>query len=85
MVTNDELFKSLNGLELNISGRKVQISVYGIHDVAGHRWIQLGLENQPMHMLTVHIGGTDGFQRVATSVGAWVADSIRKGAFANVA
>src|SRR5262249_3359620 len=71
--------------QMNVSGRKVQLSVYGIHEEAGHRWIQLGLENQPMHMLTVHIGGADGFQRVATSVGAWVADSIRNGSLREVA
>ena len=85
MVTSDELFKALDGLKVNVSGRKIAVTVYAIHEGAGHRWIQLGIENQPMHMLTLHIGSADGFQRVATSVGAWVADSLRNGSLANVA
>lgn len=85
MATNDELFKALNGLQINVFERKIQISVFGIHEEAGHRWIQIGLEKQPMHMLTVHIDGADGFQRVTTSVGAWVADSIRNGSLRDVA
>ena len=85
MVTNNQLFQALDGLKVNVSGRSVQISVYGIHEEAGQRWIQLGLEKHPMHMLTVHVNGADGFQRVATSVGAWVADSIRKGSLRDVA
>lgn len=67
------------------TGRSRIVTSKSVHEEAGHRWIQLGLEHEPMHMLTVHIGGADGLQRGATSVGAWVADSIRNGAFANVA
>ena len=71
-VARDELFAALDGRELEVDKRCWRIELYGISDVCGQRWIQLGLTGQKRLSLTMKLAIGDGEQRALLLLSEWL-------------
>jgi len=77
-VDADRLFALLHGREVLIRGRRWRLEVYGISDLASGRWVQVGLNGLPRHMVTVRVSAGDGVPAVVRLISAWLASPSQR-------
>jgi hypothetical protein len=73
-VIADDLFAALDGRELTVAGRTCRVIVYGIRDEGGRRWIQLGLDGHPTHLVTLRMSTGDGERHAVLKLASWIAN-----------
>jgi hypothetical protein len=73
-VIPDQLFSLLDGRELTVGGLSCRVIVYGIRDEGGRRWIQLGLEGHPTHLVTLRLSPSDGERHAVLKLASWIAN-----------
>ncbi len=73
MLSSQDLFLTLDGNHATVLGQEWRIEVYGIHERAGHRWVQLSVADRPGQLLTVSLAPTDGIRHVMMALSTWIA------------
>ena len=57
-------------------GQQWRINVYGIHERAGRRWVQLSVAGRPGQLLTVAMAPSDTIQHVLLAIATWIAGGV---------
>jgi hypothetical protein len=78
-MSSDDLFLTLDGRHAAALGQEWRIEVYGIHEKAGCRWVQLTVSGRSRQILTVAMAPTDGVQHVLMALGTWIAQGCGTG------
>lgn len=74
----DELFNALDGRLISVAARTWRVEVFGIRDVAGARWVQVGLTGDAGQlMVTRRLVAGAGVQHVVLTLSSWLADPAR--------
>ena len=73
--TPDRLFELLDGRTVAAAGQLWKVEVFGIRDVAGHRWIQVGLSHEEAsRMATVRIAAGGSLDLALSALASWADD-----------
>src|SRR5690242_12753249 len=66
------LFRELDGRKVDTGERKWCIEVYGVHESAGARWVQVGLTGAPSHVVALRLGQKDQARVAMTALRSWL-------------
>jgi len=70
--TPDRLFELLDGRTVTAGGQLWKVEVFGIRDLAGHRWIQVGLSHEETNrMATVRIAAGGSLELALSALASW--------------
>jgi hypothetical protein len=70
----DQVFQTLDGPTLMVSGQRWRVEVFSVFDDADDRWIQIGLEGPAQHyMLTLLFAAGAGPEEVFNTLKSWLA------------
>jgi hypothetical protein len=73
--TPDQLFGLLDGRTVMAAGQLWKVEVFGIRDLSGQRWIQLGLRsNDTSRMATLRLGAGGSLEHATTALAEWITD-----------
>jgi hypothetical protein len=68
------LFEALDGRALFVDHTNWQVRVFSVYDAEGLRWVQLGLEGDGCHPLTLRMSQFESVKTVVYTLIAWLSD-----------